>query len=454
MTNIRLHHFWIIATIVCVVLSSGCSSKLRSDYGDTRGTAGRTSLNGLGILRSRLDDRDVRIKDINQLNRRTESIQSLIWIPKTSTTIDTETQSWLRRWLRRPGRTLVYVVPDSGSMLDYLESTLKSAPPLQRMEYRRRIARNRLEQQRWRSRRTAMRLSQWVDIDSLRQRRVADGLTGPWAAGTTLEASTGDGSTSSPATDNLLHYEYVLMADGTSTAGGNTASPGGNANASGGNANAAGGNAKPAPAVYPTGPTGPSSNAWFVPQSSGEKVADLKGQRRSLLKSGKDILIAEIRPDAKIDSRVIVVAGGSMLSNYAMTSPVGRQLASRIVDATAPPDAITSSTEPWVVGISTTPNATLPVRRTDEGGPVASGMEVLTTWPISLLTVHGLAAGLIVCLALLPIFGRPRRLVRSSGTNFGGHLDAVAGLMARAGGSAYALARIEAYRRRFKDGRD
>ena len=84
------------------------------------------------------------------------------------------------------------------------------------------------------------------------------------------------------------------------------------------------------------------------------------------------------------------------------------------------------------------------------GAPIASGMELLTVWPISLVTIHGVLLGLVVCLMLLPIFGRPRKVRRVDHSDFGDHLDAVAALMNRAGGEEFAKQRISEYFKRIR----
>ena len=77
--------------------------------------------------------------------------------------------------------------------------------------------------------------------------------------------------------------------------------------------------------------------------------------------------------------------------------------------------------------------------------PVKTGMEMLTKWPLSLITMHGIFLGGIVCLILIPILGRPRQLRRETPTDFTHHLDAVASLMKRVKGEAYARRRVQDY---------
>nr|WP_271872476.1 hypothetical protein [Rubripirellula sp.] len=75
---------------------------------------------------------------------------------------------------------------------------------------------------------------------------------------------------------------------------------------------------------------------------------------------------------------------------------------------------------------------------------------MLTVWPISLLTMHGIFLGLVICLMLLPIFGRPKKISHNQSGNFGDHLDAVAALMKRAGGEKYARSKISDYMKRMR----
>ncbi len=92
--------------------------------------------------------------------------------------------------------------------------------------------------------------------------------------------------------------------------------------------------------------------------------------------------------------------------------------------------------------------ATVPVSEREPNAPQATGMEMLTEWPISIVTMHGAVLGMIFCLMLLPIFGRPKKIRRTEDNNFGHHLDAVAALMKRVGGENYARGRISDYMKR------
>ena len=134
-----------------------------------------------------------------------------------------------------------------------------------------------------------------------------------------------------------------------------------------------------------------------------------------------------------------------MLTNYAFTTPFTRALAEEIVDATIDP-----SDSELIAGFITSEYGSVPISELKPGETKASGMELLTTWPLSLVTIHAVFLGIVALLILLPIFGRPRQVVRSSLSRFGDHLDAVAALMFRTGGEEYARRRISEYHRRVR----
>ena len=70
---------------------------------------------------------------------------------------------------------------------------------------------------------------------------------------------------------------------------------------------------------------------------------------------------------------------------------------------------------------------------------------MLTTWPLSMTTMHAVVLGFIVCMILLPIFGRPREIPQRSNADFADHITAVGELMQRAGDTGYARRTISDY---------
>ena len=172
---------------------------------------------------------------------------------------------------------------------------------------------------------------------------------------------------------------------------------------------------------------------------------------------------------------MIVVGGGSLLTNFALSRPEHRELARRLVaesvgrnrggggdesdtgDDTAteaPPGgneiAAGDDSAARRAGFLTSDWQGVRVSESKPGVPRASGMELLTVWPLSLVTTHAVMLGVVVCLMLIPVFGRPPRFRHRRTNRFGDHLDALAALMNKTGGETFARERIAAYMRRVR----
>ena len=108
---------WMVATALLILLCSGCS-RLSTDYGNTKGVSGRQSLNGFGALRKSYERTGFRSRDVSRLSDRVMRTDVIVWTPQILGTVNTDVTRWFERWLGLGGRTLVYVVPDSGSEAD------------------------------------------------------------------------------------------------------------------------------------------------------------------------------------------------------------------------------------------------------------------------------------------------------------------------------------------------
>ncbi len=403
----RLNTF--LAFVVICVCCTGCA-EISTEYGKTKGMSGRTSLNGFGAFRSAYENAGFRDRDVTRLSDRVMRTDVIVWTPQILGPIDAPVTRWFDRWLRRGGRTLVYIVPDSGSEADYWIDAAKLAPPAQRLEYRKRAAGAINERMLWRLNRGDVRSNGWFRIETLKHRRKLGTISGPWSE------DFGDLSKQDHGTES----EFVIVAyEKTKNVTPN-----------------------PNPGFVTTGPTGPGP-ATFVLTSDTTPTSTPTDFRDLVRTHSGDTVIAQIESKNWKDSRIIVVAGGSLLTNYALTRPLNQQLAERIIQ-----ESIPAGVDQPSAGFLTSSWSQIPVSERKPGVPKASGMELLTVWPISLVTMHGVMLGLVICLMLLPIFGRPRKIQREKSSDFGHHLDAVAALMNKSGGEPYARARISEYMKR------
>ena len=422
--------------LFCCAALSGCGT-FSDDYGRSIGRTGRESLNGFGALRKSFENAGFRTRDITRLSRRVGLTTTIVWTPQSPRAIDPETTKWFERWLASGKRTLIYVVPDSGSAADYWAEAVKSAPPEQRLEYRRRSARERNRQLMWRLNRYQPTSNGWFMIVPLEHRAPVSNWSRDWA--------TPDISSLDFASEYEIQFRDKEAVDSH-------------------NENLAASSKQPS-----AGATGPSGD-WvddaraettkatyqFQPLLMGEAPLDLVPAVKTgapsktatstpTLRQRELVLAAQITSKNWPDSQIIVVNSGSLLTNFAFSRRPNRRFADKLIDS-----SVATGARESFAGFVTTSASSIPVSETKPGVPKATGMEMLTVWPISLITIHGVLFGLIVCLVLFPVFGRPKRVDRVAFSDFGDHLDAVAALMRRTGGERYARHRISEYMRRLR----
>lgn len=409
-----------IAFLVLVGLM-GCGQELSTEYGKSSGTGGLKSINGFGALRQSLELNGWDTRDIRQLSDRLQQLDAIVWIPTTATPPNRAMLDWFAQWLRSQPRTLVYVLADPGSESEYWESVASLATPAQRLEFRRRAAARLAEEmtdKHWGTRGD----DHYLDLTWFAARWRGEAM---------------------PA------WEIVPQApvdrDPTTTSSAPAA----------------------APAFDPF--AGDFSESFFSGELAVEPV-DIDLLRLTPLAEAADgtplAVRIESQPAAPYEptedstfeapavgfapSRVIVVAGGSLINNFAVgqhEQPQGRRLVRQLIQELGQNP---NSAPPRVGFLVSGPQGVPIIQPGDEKPSTGSGSEWLTVWPLSLITLHLALIGIVACLIMLPIFGRPRRLREANTGDFADHIHAVAQLMKRTGGEAVARERISEYFRKVR----
>ena len=399
---------WIVAAFTLVWVT-GCD-RFISEYGNSKGVVGRQSLNGFGGFRRAFQSSGFETRDVTRLTERVGRSDVIVWTPQEFGPIPADATEWFEKWLQKGNRTLVYVIPDSGSEVDYWRDASRLAPPSQRLEYRKRAAGATNQRATWRLNRLTIPSNGWFVVSP--------------SVSQTVPASDG-GSIDT----ELSLSAYSNKSKAPTTAATTAAVPG----------------------FGGTGTTGPNSFGFSTSTTSATDTKVAFDPEFS--NADGQTIVARIQSDRWDQSQVIVVAGGSLLTNFALTRSFGRDLANQIIDESH--SSLVNQTEPEnsdppQAGFLTTDWTGVSISERKPGAPIASGMELLTVWPISLVTIHGVLLGLVVCLMLLPIFGRPKKVRRVDHSDFGDHLDAVAALMNKAGGEEFARQRISEYFKRIR----
>lgn len=388
------------------LLLSGCSSELPTPYGDSRGRHGDDSINGMGTLRRSFAASGWQTKNVNRLSRRLRGDDAIVWTPKQSDQFNEQAAlTWLAEWLRERPRTLVYVIADDGNEAEYWQQASDIAAADQRIEYRRRQAR-------W----LAEVMNRHVGWQGAIGHRIDRGwfqARRRWGQSPQWEVFVGD-QLDVTLRESAQHHLPSRV-----------------------------------PFMFTASEDEPSWEASHF---------DAENLRFEVLARGPDDLPLALRivsaagVDAEVAigrSQLIVVAGGSLVTNFAIarhTAPGGAALVQCLLAACLDN---AQSTKPMVGFLAN--DGPIPISQSEEElSEGAAGMALLTVWPLSLVTVHLALMGIILCMILFPAFGRPRRLAAAAHNDFGDHIQAVAVLLRRTAGQAYARERISDYFRRLR----
>lgn len=426
----------------------GCN-KLSKEYGLSEGNLARQSPASMSIFRNLCDSEGCDTKEIRSLSPRAmERLKAIVWSPDHFGIHGSTTMEWMNKWLAKGDRTLIYVGRDFSPMADYWRL---SADKFDQLENREQERWNALEQQAFSQveldlARAAVRkivATPWflVDYTNAIEKQV-DAVTGPWAESIDVTRSrifvrgvpVGIHLRSDAEINKIFDIEPLRTNSATTTTTPLTK-----------------GNTAPvAPVTAPTVIPVPNKDFEFVWNSQDAEMLKItqmsssgeRPQLETLLATpDNQTLIGEIKSPALgvsqsssgNPSRVLVLANSSVVSNLGLTNDQNRILARRII-ASLPKDSIgflTGSEDPLV--------------RKDDSGEQQKGFEMLTIWPLNVITLHTVFLGSLALIALFPIFGRPKLLPRKSNRDFSLHVDAVGELLKRSKDRFFALATIGDY---------
>lgn len=154
---------------------------------------------------------------------------------------------------------------------------------------------------------------------------------------------------------------------------------------------------------------------------------------RTLWQAGDDPLLLR---QPRGDDEILVVAAATPLLNGGLVDAGNRRLAADLVARIPAGDRVHVAGSADVAGADD-----------DEAGNEPSILRLLAVQPHPWIAAQALAALALFCWWRAPIVGRPRRESPVAAQDFGHHVAALGGLLARARGDAFAEARVEEWRR-------
>lgn len=134
-------------------------------------------------------------------------------------------------------------------------------------------------------------------------------------------------------------------------------------------------------------------------------------------------------------SKLILVANGSFLLNLPLANSSNRKLANQLVNACGPPS------KACFLECGSSP---MMITNSDRSPPFF--LKLFTTFPMNLVMFQLFVLGMVYCLYIFPIFGRPKKLPEAQVSDFGKHVTALGEMIERTGDEAFANQKLDQYR--------
>ncbi|MCC6509227.1 MAG: hypothetical protein IT423_08980 [Pirellulaceae bacterium] len=418
----------------------GCGQRgISSEYGATRSPAKHASLNGLGVFEKLCLQSGMKLVSATRLSPRLDKADGLILVGDTFHPPAKEARDWMEAWLaKQSGRTILYFGRDFDATAHYMQHTLAGQPPQQLPRARIDLA--------WARVSLDARLTSEVDRDVFcrwfvlrveEPERLIRKFAGPWGGSMDDQAVWPVRSYLDVADPELAAVRPTWPAAPALTP--TFRFPRRNARS----------NRRSTPRT-PTGapqPTAPQpvvyTSVWSYLDIGDDETWDAeweKAPEAEVLLAGADgtPLVTRLTSERYPNSRIITVANGAPLFNGMMIQPQFRTVAQKIIAEMQPGKRL--AVLPFSqFGIQV---SEIPDNRDDE-----SGLAVLLTWPMNMVIAHLTFLGLLFCLALYPIIGRPQSPRAGGVSDFGQHAEALGQMLSRTRDLSFARTTVANYLR-------
>ncbi|MFN7732119.1 MAG: hypothetical protein ACK5OB_09455 [Pirellula sp.] len=404
---------WLAAVLVS--LAPGCRPNVTNVYGESDGYDAECSPSGLTVLRKCVEKRGHSTYTVRSLSPANKSrLNTIVWAPNAFPKHSNETYRWLSEWLASGNRTLIYIGRDFSPNQAYwsrIASNPKGALSAEECAQARAMAA--IEH----TKLNTLKRSHRSDLITPWNRwRISDGAiepvtswNGPWA--TDL----------SPSQSEMLLRSYSEPLNAEELTELRKAL-----------------DWEPDP-TQPAKPSQTYSKEWTPIDTeqleiTKELSADRLPQHVALLETGDGRALIERFSQANgTGSQVLVIANSSLFSNYGMLHGSHLGLADRMLGE------LPNGGVGFLTGTSDPPI------RNDDSEDRQKGFEMLTVWPLNVITIHAAFLGIAAMIAAFPIFGRPKQRPKPSTSDFGQHIDAVGDMMQRSNDRDYAVRTIAEY---------
>lgn len=425
----------LLLAIICVA-TSGCGNWLPDTgaFGSVNSPDANRSLNGLGLFRKLWEASGAKCLTPQRLSPKLNDFDVIVLVGQSSEPPGIAARRWLESWLAAgSSRTVIYFGRDFNADIFYRQQTLGQLSDAERRRGQELIALRQAEEFQLRLQQLPEAVfCEWFYIDVQRVWHDYQSFTGPWTReGLDLDEIPGGW----PVGVALQPPDSPTWNRKLSQRG---------------------------PPTQPSKPLVPistrSAQAEEISQQSmrlsrwNEEEFGTPEQWREAMRDPMESEVLLAADDGtplvfRLSStrlgagQIMIVANGFPLLNGSLVTPLGAAIGERLVAACGPAQR---------VALLAFGQDGLTISQTVESDQRGAGLEMLTVWPLSAITMPAALLGIIACAAWWPIVGRPQPLAKRSVSDFGLHVDAIGRLMMETRDAAFATQAIDEYFRKVR----
>ncbi len=409
----RSYAVWLIWFSLLSACLTGCGeSTLDATWAAHTYPSKTSSPNGLGYLEKLCLQKGTRFQAVSRLSPRLDRADCLVLLGDTMHPPAKEARDWIEEWLaEKSGRKVIYFGRDFDAAEYYMQQTLGQHPDAQRR-------RAGLDWARQRASRDDMLYEQmnddyfcrWFYMRVSEPEKLVEKFEGPWSEQLTgslkwpvrafLDLPDPDLRDLEPDWNNIAKPAPTFRLPKALRKG------------------------RPAPPTTTATPTNEQrsvfTSIWVPGDIANAEEWETEWElapEAELLLTGDDgtPLITRLGSERYPGSEILVLANGAPLFNGMMIDADWRILCMKIADEIGQDRRVALLPyDQFGIQVSEVPDSE------DE----IAGLSVLMTWPLNILMAHLAFLGILICVALFPILGRPQNLKTSNLSDFGQHAEA------------------------------
>lgn len=411
-----------------LLLSCGCSRWMPEviPFGSVGPPDYNRSLSGLGLHREIWETAGAKSIIAKKLSPRLDSVEVIVLVGQTFAPPGEQARAWLEDWLAaETGRSVIYFGRDLNGEVYYRQRTLSQLDSSRSKIAEQDLARAQVRELRDRVREVPeSTFCRWFYLDVQHGRTTYTQFDGPWAGdlqGLAGQWPVGIALQTPQAQDwqNLKPSWLTTPKAATST---------------------------PVFDPFASEDGTVRRSRWQLDELETDTLWDAEFQdvpvAQTLLTAADGVpLVTRLTSDKFSGSQIIVVANAAPFLNATLIEPLHRGVAEKLVDMCLPAEKVAL--------LAYDSNGIL-ISSIPESDARGAGLEMFLVWPLYALTIPLALIGIVLCMAVAPILGRPKSLPKRSVSDFGLHVDAVGKLLRETQDLAYATSIIEVYFRRVR----